>query len=117
MINYAKKRQCIDDMRAVLKNPLKALRLLKAVRHNEQTPFEFVGYLQYYLRLNGKTIAPITRVCIHSSREARLSYVLAYIDECWRLGFVDDTQKMLLTLSAKVINKLISRYILIYLFL
>lgn len=117
MINYTKKKKCIDEMHAVLINPFKSLRLLKEIKHSNIPSFEFVGYLKYYLNFADKSIVPITQLRLYPTRTTRLASVLRGIDECWRLGFIDDTQKMLLKCATKTINTLIHRYILIYLFL
>ena len=117
MINYTKRMECVKEMRSVARNPIAAIKLLYAVKHERISEMSFVGYTRYYLNMGGFNLNPISRITIFKSRKSRLDFLLMRIDECWRLGFINDTQKALVKSSIRIINKLIKRYILIYMFL
>lgn len=116
MDTIEKQRQAVKQMQAVKRDPFCAVQMLASLS-DEQTPFAFVGYTNYYLKYNGTNIDQLTSINLFCKRSTRLNNVLKNINECWLNGFIDDRQKRLLTLAAKVINTTIKRYFLIYLFL
>lgn len=111
MINYQKQKHCIAEMRSVLKSPIKSLRLLCELKNKKATTFEFVGYLNYYLHFAHQDIYS----CVDGSNTGVV--IKSYLNECWHYGFVNDTQKAILMCAANIIDKLIKRYYLIYIFL
>ncbi len=117
MINYTKRMGCVKEMRSVARNPIASIKLLYDVKHERISEMSFVGYTRYYLNMGGFNLKPISRITIFKSRKSRLDFLLMRVDECWRLGFINDTQKALVKSSIRIINKLIKRYILIYIFL
>lgn len=119
MITYKSRKKAIDEIRLVMRNPIESIRLLKELKHGDIPTYSFVGYTKYYLAFGQKDIEPILSSTLfpRKSRKSRLSLVHLSVDECWKLGFYDDTKRMLIHCSVNAINKLITRYKLIYYFL
>ena len=119
MITYAQRAKSINEIRLVMRNPIQAISLLKELKHGATPTFSFVGYTKYYLNFGKKDINPILSLSLfpQKSRKSRLSLVHLSVDECWKLGFIDDTKRNLIHCSVNAINKLIVKYKLIYYFL
>ena len=119
MITYEIRTKAINEIRLVMRNPIEALKLLKELKHGAIPTYSFVGYTKYYLAFGKRDINPILSMELfpRKSRKSRLSLVHLSVDECWRLGFFDDTKRNLIHVSVNAINKLVKRYKLIYYFL
>ena len=119
MITYKARRKTIEEIRLVMRNPIESIKLLKELKHGLTPTYSFVGFTKYYLAFGKKDINPILSMQLfpRKSRKSRLSLVHLSVDECWKLGFFDDTKRNLIHVSVNAINKLVTRYKLIYYFL
>lgn len=104
-------------MQELRRDPLAALRFLWKLKHGHDTGKMFVSYINYYFSVFGHSIRPLTDISVTKSRAARYSLLLLRMDDLWRGGIIGEKERLCISLGLKLLNSMITRYKLIYIFL
>lgn len=117
MNTHQRRLACIHEMQYLRKSPRAAVAFLRRLKAGGDTGYMFANFTNYYLSVLGYSLRPLTHRSLLTRNAPRLSLVQIHVENLWRSGIIGTGERRCILIGLKLIDSLIRRYRLLYVFL